>query len=106
MAWETRPNGRSYYYHPRLVGSRVEKAYFGKGQAAALMADAVADGKASREAEREAFRAYRARLEPLERVMSALDAGCGVVAAAALTAAGFHRHNRGTWRRKHGRTVS
>ena len=99
MAWEKRPSGR-YYYHPRRVGGRVRKFYLGRGDEAKLMAERVARERATRAVEREVVRSERARLEPLEHIMSSLDAGCGLLVAAVLTAAGYHRHDRGAWRRK------
>jgi hypothetical protein len=101
VAWEKRANNR-YYYHSRRVGARVRKIYFGNGIAAALADMAVADEQAARVAKRAILRSERARLEPLDRVLCALDAGCRLLAAAELTAAGYHQHDRSAWRRRRG----
>ena len=103
MAWETRSR-RRYFYFSRWIGGRSCKLYLGKREAALIAADMVAERKARRLSERETLRADRARLAPLERMMKSLDAGCAALLAVELTLAGYHRHDRGRWRRKRGRT--
>ena len=103
MAWEKRSK-RRYFYVSRRIAARVRKDYFGAREAAHLAADILAERKAVRLSERETLRADRARLEPLERMMNVLDASCSSLLAAELTLAGYHRHDRGPWRRKRGRT--
>ena len=102
MPWETRGR-RRYFYFSRWIGGRSCKLYLGKREAAIIAADEVADRKARRLSELEAQRADRARLAPLDRMMTLLDAGCTALLAAELTLAGYHRHDRGPWRRKRGR---
>ena len=38
MAWETRRNGRRYYYHSYRLNGEVVKEYFGNGVAAQMFA--------------------------------------------------------------------
>jgi hypothetical protein len=101
MAWEHRSRGRAYYYFRCRMLGRVRRMYMGKGPLAELAAQAVADRKAARLAEREVLRAEKLRLEPLERTMAALVDGCDDLLSATLTAAGYYRHYRGAWRRRH-----
>jgi hypothetical protein len=104
VAWENRRGGR-FYYRARRAGGRVVKAYVGTGPLAAAMADLDGLERTQRLAdEREAFDAVErasAAEEPLGSLCGALDA----LVADALRRAGYHRHNRGEWRRRrHGRT--
>jgi hypothetical protein len=101
MAWERRGGG-TYFYHSYRVGGRVRKAYLGKGPAATLAVDMIDERRETRAAERAWLREELVRLEPQERTMAALEAGCDVLVAATLTAAGYHRHDRGVWRRRRG----
>jgi hypothetical protein len=99
MAWEERGSHR-YYYRSRRVDGRVVKEYVGNGELADSIAalealgrqkDAALRGKA--EAERREQAAREAEIEAYcRRVDEAL--------AETLTALGYHRHDRGQWRRK------
>jgi hypothetical protein len=100
MAWEKRGDGRRYFYRSERVGGRVRKTYFGAGPAASVAAGRVADDRAARAEAVAALRSERERLKPVERAVEALAAGTDLALAAALLAAGFHKHDRGAWRRK------
>ena len=97
MSWETR-RGRRYYYSARREGGKVVKTYAPPLIAdLAAAVDAVArqrraDAAAAHRAERERIAALAAAIAPLDELADAL-------AAAALLAAGFHRHHRGEWRK-------
>ena len=99
MAWETR-GGRPYFYHSAKVDGRVVKAYVGTGPVAELAAKLEALDRRRRREAAEALKADRARVAPAEAASAALDALAEALVAAALTAAGFHRHNHGPWRRR------
>ena len=99
MAWERRKPGR-YFYRSRRVGGRVVKDYFGKGPIGELAADLAEEARARRAEDAAALRAEQARLEALDRPPAALDRACALLAAAALTAGGYTRHNFGPWRRR------
>jgi hypothetical protein len=99
MAWEQRGNG-IYYYRSVRIGGRVVKEYCGAGVLAELAARE--DDQRRRERaeietrlrqEREAVAAAVAAHEALSRATDALI-------MATLTAAGYHRHDRGPWRRR------
>src|SRR4051794_3926686 len=102
MAWDVR-GGRRYYYRSCREGGRVRRVYVGTGPGAEAVADADAVDRSAREEARERFQAERnaergrltAALGPVRR----LDALAGALAALALAGAGYHRANRGAWRR-------
>ena len=99
MAWEAR-GGRRYYTRTRKVQGRFVRSYIGGGAAGELAAAADALRRADRRAAAEARRAeaasWQAALAPLRELCRVAD----VMARAALLAAGFHRHDRGQWRRR------
>ncbi len=104
MGWEVRNKIRVYYRSVKVAG-KVRKEYWGSGPEAALVAALDADALARRVRQASMFRAE------VELVRAAdADAVCFAkfvsdVAHAALTAAGFHQHARGHWRRRRGMDV-
>jgi hypothetical protein len=96
MGWE---RGR-YYSRSRRVNGRVVREYVGSGEVARLAARTDAADRERRRAERAALRAREAELDALDAPLKQLDELADLVARAALEAAGFHRHNRGEWRRR------
>jgi hypothetical protein len=94
MGWE-----RGYYYRSRKVGGRVVRQYVGKGRAALLAARLDAAERAKRQAQADAWREERARLDALDAEVEALAAVTDGLVRAALQAAGLHEH-KGQWRRK------
>jgi hypothetical protein len=100
MAWETRRNGRRYYYRARRIGGRVVKEYVGAGLGADLAAaeEAAKVRQAAKRAEER--RADRHRLAAADDVLAALDAITDTLTRATLTAAGYHQHHRGAWRKR------
>ena len=95
MSWKQR-GGRRYYYR----SSGAKRAYFGRGAAAQ---DAAQHDDAKRK-----LRAHtRAEMELTRRQFLSADVAVRsfVHMAAAMTqgmlvAAGYHRHDRGDWRRR------
>jgi len=99
MAWETR-SGRPYFYHSARVDGRVVKDYVGTGPLAELAAKLEAQDRRRRREAAEALRVDQARVLLVEAASAALDAAVDGLVAAALLAAGYHRHNYGPWRRR------
>ena len=102
MAWEARSRGRGRYYtRSRKVAGRVVREYIGTGPVAEIAAAADALRRADRRAALEARRAeearWRAALTPLVELCRAAD----LMARATLLAAGYHRHSRSSWRKRH-----
>jgi hypothetical protein len=105
MGWQGR-GGKSYFYYTRRVGRRFRCDYVGGGDAGELVASMIVlireerrEARARRQAAREREEAV---LRELRRAIDLTD----LLTRAALQAAGFHRHDRGSWRRRrHGRAT-
>jgi hypothetical protein len=67
----------------------------------AAAADALR--RLEQEAQARKLKAERERLATAEVPLLALCEGIELVARSALVATGYHRHDRGAWRRYHGR---
>ena len=102
MAWETR-RGRRYYYRSVRRGGRVVKEYFGTGRVAELCAQLDALTLERRAIERQDRAAERDRCDALEARTLELIELTDALVAATLTVAGYHRHDRGAWRRRRDR---
>jgi hypothetical protein len=105
MAWETRGRGRRcYYYRAKKVGGRVIKEYIGGGELGeAIAALDLLESHARREQRQQ----QQACLEVWQRHLQAVHAPVRDFSAAVdetlstvLSAAGYHRHARGEWRKK------
>ena len=101
MGWETRAGSASRYYtRSQRAGGRVSREYVGTGLLAELVA---AEDQLHREAREQAARDRRTErecLEALDGPLLALDARVEALYRAALVVAGYHRHQRGDWRRR------
>jgi hypothetical protein len=92
MSWEQRDK-RKYLYRSRWVNGRVVREYVGSGPEA----EAVA-------ARDEVKRAERAELKRIGVILDALRIVIEVLIENEMIAAGYHRHDRGPWRKKRGPT--
>ena len=101
MAWEQRGN-RSYYYRSVRSGTRVTKEYAGGGLMGVLAEEFEVEQRGKRANEADRRRRERARWAALERPARELDDLADLLAGTAFTLAGFHRHDRGEWRRRRG----
>jgi len=99
MAWETRESGR-YYYRSQRVNGHVVKRYVGAGVVAEAMADLDAMERKQREQERAKMNAQRNRISALDHRIGTLSRAVDAAVAQVLTAAGYHRHDRGAWRKR------
>ncbi|MCO6045917.1 hypothetical protein NG895_18615 [Aeoliella sp. ICT_H6.2] len=96
MAWD---HGGRYYTRSRKVNGRVMREYVGGGEMGAMAAELDALRREQREQERMLWKAEQEELAMFdEQVAKCCEYG-EVIAAAAMTAAGFHFH-RGEWRRR------
>jgi hypothetical protein len=102
MAWEKRGSAQRYFYTGKSVNGRVRKTYYGNKQAALIASTAFEEVKRTRAADAEALQLDRARWEPVERVLSEFDGAVSMLVEATFTIAGYHRHDRGKWRRRRG----
>ena len=101
MAWERRASKR-YYYRSERRGGRPVRRYVGAAASAAAALVAAADDlrRLEREVAARESRAERERLQKAEAALLELCEVSDIVARAALVAAGYHRHDRGPWRRR------
>ena len=100
--WESRERGGLYYTRSRKEGGRVVREYVGGGILGELAARMDAEERQRREEEAASRREERERLEALVASVEELCEAAEVIARAALVASGYHRHNRGEWRKKRG----
>ncbi len=100
MAWESRERGGLYYTRSRKEGDRVVREYVGGGILGELAARMDAEERLRREEEKTSQREERERLDALVAPVEELCEAAEVIFCAALIASGYHRHNRGEWRKK------
>ena len=84
------------YSRSERRGGRVVRLYLGKGPAAelaALLDRQRREGRAARRAERD-------RLARADRALRELGELAGLMLRATMAATGYHRHDRGAWRRR------
>lgn len=95
-----------YYYRKVRVGNRVKSVYTGSG----LYAMRLAFDKLSARGAPKAENTLKIRLQdPEERLFSSLDSYYSAVEGRysnAMHAAGYHKPNRGPWRKRRGREES
>jgi hypothetical protein len=103
MSWDRRA-GRSYYSRSRKVGGRTVREYVGPGDVGARAAAEDAQRRAERQAETAARRAEQQRWREATAVLRKLCDATDLLVRAVLVAAGYHRHDRGAWRRRHVRS--
>ncbi len=100
MAWEKRRRNRRYYDTTRWIDGAARKVYIGKGFVGELAAERALQRRLGREAERERLQAEKAAHDRVSRLLDELDHMADLLARASLLAAGFHQHDRGSWRRR------
>lgn len=100
MAWEKRKRGGAYYYRSRRVGGRVVKEYVGRGPLAEMAAAWAEEDRAERLAKAQADRRRRRELDDVAQQVGEASKAVDDVAAAWLTMLGYHRHDRGNWRKR------
>jgi len=99
MSWETRrPNGPKYYVRAQKVRGRLVRQYIGTGPQAEAAAAADALRRAERQAEAEARRAERLRLQEADAPLQRLEEAMKLLIRATLVTNGFYQHG-GEWRR-------
>jgi hypothetical protein len=102
VAWETRGGHGRYYTRSVRRDGRVVREYVGTGRVAEAIAAVDRERRAKRAAQREASRAALTRLAEADALVSTLCAAAETAARAHLLLAGYHRHDRGGWRRRRG----
>ena len=106
MGWETRRGRGSYYYHSKRVDGRVVKEYCGRGELAALVARLDDLNRDERKTARLQEQAEEAMMREMEASIAPLDLAADLAMRTAMQEAGYHRHSRGSWRKKRGKHTS
>ena len=104
MPWAQRGPHR-YFFRKQKVRGRVVRRSLGRGPEAQLAADLDAQKQREREAEWDRRRRERGRWDAKTETVQRLIEVSDLLVCAALLAAGFHQHQRGEWRRQHGRSA-
>jgi hypothetical protein len=99
MGWDRRGN-RRFYYRGQREGRRVRRIYLGNGPLAELAARADEQRRAERQERARVWRELEAGWGAADLINDRLDHASEILAEAALTRAGYHRHDRGSWRRR------
>lgn len=100
MSWETRRNGKRYYYTATRAGSRVVKRYLGAGEFAEAIAAIDGMDAQRRRIEQEAERSARAVAEEQDRAAVEAYEAIETLTRVALLSAGYRPHHRGEWRKR------
>src|SRR5262245_31160236 len=98
MAWQRR-GSKMYYYYSRRVGKKFRCDYIGGGNVGEVAAGLLFLAWEERREARARRRAARERERALLRGLQCFIRLTDLVTKATLLAAGFHRHDRGPWRR-------
>ena len=101
MSWEKRQRGGRYYTRTRRVRGMRVREYVGTGPIAELIALFDEEDRCAREAKRAVERHRMAEGQGAEGVVQELWAAASRYMTSELEAAGFRRHHRGEWRRRH-----
>src|SRR5262245_5969827 len=99
MSWQARSSG-TYYYRSIRTGSKVRCLYFGSGLTGECAAALDELRRLARVEERERRRAHEELERAADAALERLCEAARLLAHAALLAAGYHQHARGTWRKK------
>src|SRR4051794_19600029 len=103
MGWETRRGRGRYYTRSHKVEGGVVREYVGTGIIGELAAQQDAEQRQQRLTERQRLHHEMTRQAPAAAALEQLAQILDGLTAAALIAAGYHQHHRGTWRkRRHG----
>ena len=91
---------RGYTYETYRDGGRVCRRYIGRAD---WMGAAIYLQRLDRERDEEKRQRERAPIEAAKTLQTSIDAYCGALdslVSDAMTAAGYHRHKRGNWRKR------
>jgi hypothetical protein len=95
-----RRNGRTYIYRSVRRGGKVTSEYGGSGECARLIGQMEAIERDEREYQRWTEQEERRDLDELEDALDKMVQQAQALARETLTAAGYHQHDRGKWRKR------
>jgi hypothetical protein len=102
MAWETR-NGRGRYYtRSERIDGRTKRTYVGTGAIGDIGARTDMIGRAALTKQAIQLDQRRQELQIGDDLIAELYRDCRLLMQTALVATGYHRHDRGEWRRRRG----
>ena len=101
MPWHMVGTGRYYYRSERVNGKPVRR-YVGKGQIGEVAAATADLRRLEREIKARELKTEKDRLRQAEAPLNELCEITDLLTRAALIVAGYHQHDRGEWRRRHG----
>jgi hypothetical protein len=93
-------NGRPYLYRSIRRNGRVTSQYLAGGEDAFLIDALERIEREKRDFDLWDKRSERKKLDDLERALDDLAEQAGDLARDALSAAGYHQHHRGEWRKR------
>lgn len=99
MGWEQHGKYK-YYYRAKREYDRIVKQYFGRSETARMQAAIDDVRRKERRAAQAARQKEKERLDKLDEGVEQLCELADLVAHLALTYAGYHRHNKGEWRKR------
>ena len=99
MALEIR-DGRPYYYRSQRQNGKVVRQYVASGQMAELLAEQDARKREQQQARRTAMEKERLAFAAARTPLLTFTVGADLLFQATLLDAGYHRQNRGPWRRR------
>jgi hypothetical protein len=99
MPWERRGQKRVYYRAKKVAG-RIVRTYCGSGDLAERAAAEDLRRRLERQFANDAWREERQNVEAVESTVIALAIAVEAMARAHLILGGYHRHDRGSWRRR------
>jgi|SRR5450759_2759252 hypothetical protein len=102
MSWEQRNGRGDYYTRAYRENGRVVREYVGGGELGRLAADVDYIARQTRQIEREESAAERDRIAAIEDPIIAFGRAVDLAVSCELLVAGYHRHDRGPWRRRRG----
>jgi hypothetical protein len=97
---ERRERGGLYYTRTHKVSGRVTREYVGGGILGQLAARMDTEERQRREEQARIWKEEQERMEALTAPVEELCEGVEILARATLLASGYHRHNRGEWRKR------
>jgi hypothetical protein len=93
-------DGRPDLYRSVRRDGRVTSEYVASGIDAQLIAALEDNEREDRRSELEEIRAERREVDDLQRALDEMAERARALARDALTAAGYHQHHRGEWRKR------
>lgn len=103
MAWERRKGRGRYYSRTKRCGRKFSRIYVGRGDIAEAIAAADALARQEQTAALCKWRVFQDIWDSAAQAALRFGAVTGLFLRLTLVAAGYYQHDRGLWRKRHGR---